>query len=214
MDISGDTYYKSKAVSNSDLGKLKNELFPKNASDPTNAYRFGRLIDAMITEPEKVNFFKKTFDGDIFSKQEFEIAEKMKASFYSDSLCSNLSSISEYQKIYLKNVTFRFRGIEFNLPMRCKYDMFMSPLGYGADIKSTTAETQSQFEAAIKYFDYPRQRAVYMTLSDSDYDILIGISKVNYRVFKVFIRRGDSLYREGYEDYINLAFRYWLLNYA
>ena len=104
--------------------------------------------------------------------------------------------------------------LDFELGVRCKWDGWRPDLRYGFDIKSTSATTQAQFEAAVKHFDYPRQRAWYMDIAKSDYDILIGISKVNYKIFKVFIRRGDSLYREGYEDYINLAFRYWLLTAA
>lgn len=212
MGITGDTYFSNKAVSNSDLSKLKNELYPREMPDPTNAYKFGSLLDAMITEPHRVNFFKRSCDEDFFSKAEFEVAERMKAAFYKDELCNQLVGISEFQRIYLKQVTMNYRGVEFSLPMRCKFDLYMPTLGYGADIKTTTAETQAQFDAAIRYFDYPRQRAVYMTLAESDYDVLIGISKKNFKIFKTFIKRGDALYREGYEDYINLAYRWWLIN--
>ncbi len=209
-----DTYFQRTEVSNSDLSKLKNELFPKNMPDPTNAYKFGNLIDAMITEPERVNYFKRSCDEDVFDKETWLTACKMKAAFWDDQLCQSLMAGVETQKIMIKQQSMNYRGISFELGVRCKWDGWRSDLNYGFDIKSTAAETQAQFEAAAKFFDYPRQRAWYMDIAGSDYDILIGISKKNRKIFKIFIKRGDSFYREGYEDYINLAFRYHLLNAA
>lgn len=209
-----DPYYLRPEVSNSDLSKLKLELFPREMPDPTEAYRFGNLIDAMITEPERVNYFKRTCYDMVFSEVDFKKAEQMKAAFWRDDLCQQLMQGVESQKVMVEKRLLHYRGVDFELGVRCKWDGWRNDLGYGFDIKSTSATTQAQFEAAVKHFDYPRQRAWYMDIANSNYDILIGISKVNYKIFKVFIRRGDSLYREGYEDYINLAFRYWLLNYA
>jgi hypothetical protein len=81
----------------------------------------------------------------------------------------------------------------------------------GGDIKSTTATTQEQFEAAITHFDYHRQRAVYMTLSGYSYDVIIGISKKNFQVFKVYIKRGDELFNRGMYEFQALAYKYYVL---
>ena len=81
----------------------------------------------------------------------------------------------------------------------------------GGDIKSTTATTQEQFEAAITHFDYHRQRAFYMTLSGHPRDVVIGISKKNFKVFKVFIKRGDPLFEKGMEEFRMLAYKYFTL---
>jgi hypothetical protein len=120
----------------------------------------------------------------------------------------------ETQRIMVRSRELVYRNVNFSLDVRCKWDGWRQDLTYGFDIKSTAAETQSQFEAAAKFFDYPRQRAWYMDIAGSDYDVLIGISKKNYKIFKIFIKRGDPFYTEGFNDYINLAFRYWLLNQA
>lgn len=40
---------------------------------------------------------------------------------------------------------------------------------------------------------------------------LYGISKKNQKVFKAFIKRGDTIYQKGKEKYEELAFRWWML---
>ena len=54
-----DTYYQRSEVSNSDLTELKNLLYPRTQyGDKEKAFKFGSLIDAMITEPERVRYDK------------------------------------------------------------------------------------------------------------------------------------------------------------
>jgi hypothetical protein len=106
-------------------------------------------------------------------------------------------------------LSINYLGFPFTLPARCKWDLFMPAFGWGGDIKSTTATTQKQCEEAARFFDYPRSRAWYMDIAASEKDIIIFISKVNFQVFKIPIRRGDELYREGKEQYQELAFKYW-----
>ncbi len=87
----------------------------------------------------------------------------------------------------------------------------METYGWGGDIKSTTATTQKQFEDAVRYFDYDRQRFFYMNMAGSNQDILIGISKVNFKVFKVPIQRGSELWNSGRDKTMELAFKYWMM---
>lgn len=209
-----DPYYSRKEVSNSDLSSLKQKLFPRDTPDPTQAYRFGNLIDAMITEQSKVNYFKRTCDGYQFNKEDFELAEAMKLAFYKDDLCTMIADKSDTQKIMVENRTFNFKGFQFSLPVRCKWDLWRQDLKWGGDIKSTTATTQAQFEAAIHHFDYDRQRAWYMDIANSEKDVLIGISKVNLKIFKVWIKRNSELYLSGLDKYNYLAFMYNNLNAA
>ena len=55
-----DTYYQRSEVSNSDLTELKNLLYPRTQyGDKEKAFKFGSLIDAMITEPERVRYDKR-----------------------------------------------------------------------------------------------------------------------------------------------------------
>ena len=50
-----------------------------------------------------------------------------------------------------------------------------------------------------------------MDLENRNNDILIFISKVNFKIFKIPIKRGDKIYRVGKAKYQELAFKYWTL---
>jgi len=211
-----DTYYDRTEVSNSSLSWLKLQLFPREMPDPTMAYLFGNLVDAVITENGRVDYFRKTIDGQQVPAEWFEKAEAMKRSFFADDMCRALIQGAGTQTVMSCERTFNYQGVEFSLPVRCKWDLFKENLGFGGDIKSTTATTQAQFEAAVKYFDYDRQRAWYMDIAQTlgykaDKDVLIGISKVNFKVFKVYINRQSPLYTSGVDKYNFLAFRWHLL---
>src|SRR5690606_21539428 len=115
------------------------------------------------------------------------------------------------QTVMSQKVKFSFEGVDFDLNTRCKWDLWADRLKYGGDIKSTAATTQKQFEEAVRFFDYDRQRAWYMNIAKSDKDFIIGISKKNFKVFKVPVRRGDELFNEGVKKYSELAFKWWSL---
>jgi hypothetical protein len=208
-----EDYYARKEVSNSDLSRLKSLLHPRDdARDPTEAYAFGSLIDAMITEPARVDYFKRTMDGKRIKKELFDNAMKMKKAFWEDGFCRELAEKSEPQKVSaLHGKTFDFMGFDFSLDVRCKWDIWRPDLKWGGDIKSTAASTQTQFEAAARFFDYDRQRAWYMDIENAERDVLIGISKINHRIFKIFINRENEFYKSGKQKYMDLAFRHYLL---
>jgi len=206
-----DSYYNRKEVSNSDLSWLKKQLFPTYMPDPTEAYKFGNLIDAMLTESDRVDYLRRTCDSDQFTREVFDQAMQMKRSFLRDETANMLIGKADTQKIMSTRMKLNFSGIDFELNTRCKWDIWRQDLGFGGDIKSTTATTQKQFEAAVKYFDYDRQRAWYMDIAGSKQDVLIAISKVNFKIFKVYITRESDLYNEGKAKYNELAFRWWLM---
>lgn len=206
-----DSYFSRSEVSNSDLSWLKEELSSReDRPDPTEAYKFGTLIDCMITEPHQVDYFKRTCAGEEYTQEQFDMASEMKKSFFWDTMCANLVEKAEFQKVMsVEDKQFTHGLAAFTLSVRCKWDIWMPSFNWGGDIKSTTATTQKQFEAAIEYFDYDRQRAWYMDIAGSDKDILIGISKKNFRVFKVPIQRNDARYTRGREKYLDLALRWF-----
>lgn len=212
-----DTYYLRPEVSNSDLGELEKYFLPREQrGDIEAAYRFGNLIDAMITEPERCNHFNRTVDGVQFTKEEWEQAYKMLKAFRADEICAAFLKLSEGQAVKSVTMDFNHNGVEFQLLVRCKFDLWMERMQHGADIKSTTATTQKQFEASLDYFNYDRQRAFYMDIAQTmgykcDRDMLIGISKVNHKIFKVPIKRGDATYTRGRQKVDEAAFRWWSL---
>lgn len=212
MNYNSDPYFDRNEVSNSDLSWVKEYYFPmKIQIEKEKAYKFGTLIDAILTEPFKVDFFQYKVDGIPYTKEDFEIADQMRKSFLKDDLAQSMLKISSTQEIMIKNRAFSYGGFEFNLDVRCKWDLWINKMNYGGDIKSTAATSQKQFEEAVRFFDYDRQRAWYMDIAGSDKDVLIGISKKNFKVFKVPIRRGDDLYNEGKKKYEQLAYLWWQL---
>lgn len=205
-----DPYYGRPEVSNSDLSALKKYWQPEHiVYDIEQAYRFGTLIDCMITEPFKVDFFRFTCAGEQYRREDFERAEEMKKAFYRDPLCALMAKRSSFQKVSIRPVfPIRYGSFSFTLPVRCKWDLFVNEYDMSGDIKSTTATTQKQFEEAVRHFDYDRQRAWYIDIEGRSNDMLIGISKVNFKVFKVPTKRGSDLYNSGRAKYEELAFKY------
>jgi hypothetical protein len=216
MQLINDTNYRAfPAVSNSDLSWLEEYWLPNQVViDLQKAYANGTLIDAMITEPNKVNFFKLTVEGESYqySSDEFEAAKEMKKAFYKDTFCSAFVQQCKFQHIsYDPFFKINYEGFDFSLPSKCKWDLFRTDIDLSGDIKSTACTTQKQCEEAVRYFGYDRSRAWYMDLEGRSNDILIFISKVNFKIFKVPVKRGGQLFNEGKAKYQELAFRWWYL---
>lgn len=218
MNHNPDTYYNRTEVSNSDLTELKNMLHPHmQYGDKEAAFRFGSLVDAIITEPDRVNYYRYTVDDVQYTSEEFGLATEMhkalKAEARKDGFLDMILKKADTQRFMVKRQQeFRYGSFPFALDTRCKWDWFMPFANFGGDLKSTFASTQKQFEEAIDFFDWDRSRAWYMDIAGSGTDFIYAISKKNCQVFKKFINRGDDVYRRGREKYEELAFQYWCLN--
>lgn len=212
-----DPYYLRKEVSNSDLSSLKELLYPKPVfGDKYRAYAFGSLLDYMITEPHKVDYYALTCEGQSWNymQEDFDLAKEMKKSYYKDPFCKMISENADFQSISVSHdFPIVHNEFEFQLSagVRCKWDLLVRKWKMGGDIKSTMAKTQKEFEQACDFFDYFRSRAWYMDIEGTNDDMLIGISKVNQQVFKIPIKRGDKLYNYGKSQYQDLSFKYWML---
>lgn len=212
-----DTYYQRPEVSNSDLTELKNILYPRTQyGDKEKAFKFGNLIDAMITEPERVRYDKRMVDDVTYSREDFELAEAMKRAIRmearKDPLILYALERSDKQRFMVNQAQrFQYGSFEYTLDTRCKWDFWLPAMGFGGDLKSTFATSQKQFEEAVDFFDWDRSRAWYMDIAGSRQDFIVGISKKNQKVFKVFIKRDDKIYKRGKEKYDELAFRWWML---
>lgn len=203
------------AVSNSDLTWLEELYMPEDIKiDLRKAFANGTLIDCMITEPEKVDYFKLRVEGETYqySREEFDSAKEMKRAFYKDAFCSAFVKQCKFQHItYKPSFKIKFDGFEFTLPAKCKWDLFRPDIDLSGDIKSTACTSQKQVEEVIRHFRYDRSRAWYMDLENRSNDILIFISKVNYKIFKVPVKRESSIYKDGKQKYEELAFKWWSL---
>ena len=216
MELINDHNYRAfPAVSNSDLTWLEKYWMPSNQFvDLEKAYANGTLIDAMITEANKVDFFKYRVAGEKYqySSDEFEAAKEMKKAFFRDSFCAAFVKQCKFQHISY-NPAFKVstQGFDFTVPAKCKWDLFREDIDLSGDIKSTACTTQKQVEEALRYFQYDRSRAWYMDLEKRNNDILIFISNVNFKVFKVPVKRDGIIYKEGKAKYQELAFRWFYL---
>ena len=215
MDCELD-YYQRPEVSNSDLTELKNMLHPRmQYGDKAAAFRFGSLVDAIITEPARVNWYRLTVDDEQYTEDEFRHAEEMNKALRHEAvrdvfLQKVLDNADTQRFMVNKGQAFEYGGFAFALDTRCKWDWWLSAFGFGGDLKTTFASSQKEFDEAVDFFDWDRSRAWYMDIAHSDRDFIYGISKKNYKVFKKFIRRGDETYKRGREKYEELAFQWWL----
>ena len=212
--ISEEAYFKLRHVSNSDLSSLERFFACEDELlGLEQAFRFGSLVDAMLTEPERCDHLNLKVDDVQFYSHEWNRARAMKASFLRDATASQFLKVAKGQRIFTEEAfKIRFHGIEFELPVRCKYDLWMNAANFGGDIKTTVATSQKQFEVACIALDYDRSRAFYMDISGAKKDFIIGISKKEpFKVFKVMIDRNHDWYKSGKEKYQSLSFKYFTL---
>lgn len=218
MNHNPDEYYSRTEVSNSDLTELKNLLHPRlQYGDREAAFRFGTLVDAIITEPDRVNYYRRTVDDVEYSEEEFLHAKAMQASLrreaMRDPFLAKVLDVALTQCFMVnRGQAFDYGNFTYHLDTRCKWDWYMPGYGFGGDLKTTFASSQKEFEEAIDFFDWDRSRAWYMDLAKSERDFIYAISKKNGMVFKKFITRGDDVYNRGRDKYETLAFEYWCLN--
>lgn len=212
-----DSYYLRTEVSNSDLTELKNYLYPRTQyGDKEKAFKFGTLVDALITENERVHYSKRMVDDVTYSREDFELGlamrEALRKEARKDEFLRAVLSNSDTQKFMVnKSQRFLYGNFEYTLDTRCKWDWWLPSFGFGGDLKTTFAESQNQFNEAIVFFDWDRSRAWYMDIAGSQQDFIYAISKKNLKIFKAFIRRDDDTYKRGKEKYDDLAFKWWQL---
>lgn len=217
MNHNPDEYYNRSEVSNSDLTSLKDLLHPRREfGDKEKAFRLGNLVDAIITEPERVNYYRFTVDDVQYTEEEFRFGEEMFKALRTyakkDPFLENVLKLAQTQTVMInKAQQFEYGGFPFTLDTRCKWDWFLPQFGFGGDLKTTSAASQKEFEDAFDHFDIDRSRAWYMDIAKSDKDFVYAISKKNFNVFKVFMRRDDALYQRGKDKYDELAFQWWTL---
>lgn len=215
MNYNPDSYYNRTEVSNSDLTELKNLIHPRQQfGDKEAAFRFGNLVDAIITEPERVDYYHFKVNDEQYTEEEFLHAKDMhNALRYEarhDAFLAKVLELSDTQRFMVnKAQQFEYCDFKFILDTRCKWDWWLPMANFGGDLKTTFAETQQQFDEAVNFFDWDRSRAWYMDIAHSNQDFIYGISKKNCRIFKKFIQRGDNIYNRGREKYEELAFNYW-----
>ncbi len=133
-----DAYYGRSEVSNSDLTALKNLLHPVPMPPGVKeaAFRFGSLVDAIITEPERVNYYQLTVDDEQYSDEEFRKAKEMYRSLRTtarrDPFLAKVLEEAETQRFMVNaSQESEYGGFPFTLPTRCKWDWWLAKYGFG-----------------------------------------------------------------------------------
>lgn len=204
-------YYQHPYVSNSDLSKLKKELqTPEIEYELKDAYRMGALVDAIITEFDKVDMYGLSLGEYSYYDHEMKLCSNMAKKF--NSAYRDYIILSEGQKeFYVEDVEFTYEGTTYVLPgMRCKFDLYNPSVG--TEIKTTVATTAAQFLNVINRLDYDRAAYIYMLLSGVKRFQIIGISKkAPHNLFHVPITIDSPLYKSGKRKAEELAFKYYML---
>lgn len=149
MNHNPDEYYNRREVSNSDLTELKNLLHPRQQfGDKEAAFRFGSLVDAIITEPSRVNIYRYTVDDVQYTTDEFELAREMHKSLQmearKDEFLAKVLELSDTQRFMVNRAQqFEYGSFPFTLDTRCKWDWFLSACNFGGDLKTTFATSQN-----------------------------------------------------------------------
>lgn len=219
-----DIYYERSEISNSDLTSLFYRLYPQlnwvSEEAKQQAFHLGTLVDALVTEPEKINFYKLTVDDEQYTKEEFAWGKKMlnalKRHAKKDKFLDYVLKNAETQKI-LVNPSQKFKQgcFEFELPTRCKFDWWINGNLFG-DLKTTSCTTYSAFLQQYEEI-WLRGRVFYMQLAHSlnpewgNQDFVYAVSKVNQKVFFLKLERDSDLFVRGEKKLNELAFKSWML---
>lgn len=205
-------------VSNSALTMLRRETLPvEQCNDLTQAFRMGNLVDAMITRHLSCDFIRRQVDDLNYTDEEWSIGLVSKRVFMADPFCELLHKSSIGQRDFYSERSMRAigaalsHGMEYTQGRKCLYDLWNPITGWGVDIKTTTAKTLTGFYEQIDYLHYDRARYWYMDVSGARRDMIIGISKINFKVFKIFIEHGDPMWQRGRDKAEELAFKHYML---
>jgi hypothetical protein len=209
-----DPYYSRPEVSNSTLSWIKAHFEPPAyAINLQQAYKEGTLVDCLITEPHKVDFYQKRIDEYIYTEEEMARGKEMRDAFWRHPFCADLAKKSMMQKISVRaGFDIKHGSFLFHLDARCKWDLFIKHFDMGGDIKTTSCTSLKQFQQTIFDLDYDRQGAWYLDIENRNNFVFIGISKKPpHEIFIITMNRGDKLYYKGKEKYQELAFKHHCL---
>jgi hypothetical protein len=213
-------YWNIDALSNSELSSLAKAYNALPVDMPENlegTLNFGSLVDGMLTEPWKIDRIMLALtqdDGSLlkFTRDIFEFADRLAAGCKADPLISAMLKLMVGQYVFVRTLEGDHDGFPFAIRGKCKFDLFGKTISTGCDFKTTACTTEKAFREAVDYFHWDRQAAFYMDLARINRHWIIGISKINGKIFKVAIERGDKLFERGKAKYSFWCHKYDILN--
>lgn len=201
-------------LSNSQLSKLEESLSGVDAPDMTEAFRRGRLLDALVTAPHTVNAYKKqviTNKGEVnnFSPEEMKKGYERRDAFMNDALCKQIHSASSFQED-VRNENCCFGDYVVGAHAIC--DGRLKHSGMPWDLKSSSAASQGAFEDSFHTWSWDRQGYFFMEVCNSDKMLFIGVqNKKPFNIYKLWMIRGDERWRQGEEKTLDLVEKYFFL---
>lgn len=211
--ISTEEYFALPYASNSTIKEAHDILKTGDVKEHvrSDAYYFGSVLDAVLTDPETIH------QADL-TKDQRQTVIPMARAIEKDPTYQALFSQEAGREGQVVFVNTEFPliidGMQVTIPVKCKFDWWnpKPKLRFGGDLKTTIAKSQAQFDAAAGWFNYPQQGAWYMDISESDRFIIIAVSKYNNAIFKWAMQRGDANYKIGREKYLRCAASWFKLN--
>lgn len=202
ITLSDEDYFALPHASNSDLRSAYNFFQGKESNFNMDALEYGKTFDYLLTDISQIKV--SAAQGN-----HFQDMIKMRRKLLSDNIYKAIFGKSEKQLIFTEDqFEIEIDGAKILFPARCKFDLWSDIVKFGGDIKTAAVRDQDSFESAAAFLGYNRQAAWYMDISKSDMFIIFGVSKINHKVFRITIRRGDDLYNKGVEQY-KLFFPSW-----
>ena len=210
-------YFAHPYLSNSALTAIKNELSGRDQYDATEAWAMGSLVDAMLTQPENVNYLTlRVKDRDYqYTKEQFAMARRMKQAALDNGIIKSVMGMAKPQEaFYREKVHFNCDGMDIWYDCKCLVDWFI-PNGNGgidADLKTSACTTREAFLDSIDRLDYDRARVFYSKIIGNKRALLIGLpKKAPHKPFTIEMREGDALWQRGEEKLNTLIKKKYLL---
>lgn len=210
-------YFTHPYPSNSALTKLAGILNNVPEKELNEAFRIGTLFDAMVTEPEKVNWLTYRVlgrDEYTYTHADFQMCMKMRRRFLQTPWGQIATGIAmtRQKEIFVDALKLDYEGLDFSIPFKGKLDF--SGKDIVIDLKSTSCTTQKEFENACMQFEYDRQMVAYCLIDNASKAIIVGVSKEKpHNVFHLPIKKGDEMWNRGYKRFAELAFK-WKIIYG
>lgn len=184
-------------------------------------FRFGTLMDHLITEEEKVDLrqgkliVRTSYDEEnyFFNSNEVTLAQEMLDSFNANPLLSNIKKHGVKHEFDNK-FTFSFEGQTYEIPTQGELDLFVRIAKMGFDHKVTACATYREFYAKCLELYYDQQMAFYMDNMGIDRFVIAGGSKKSKdknglpEYFIITIDRNHELYISGKKRYTYWAYQY------
>ena len=181
QNISPSEYFKLPRLSNSGLTEIKDMLIGRNIPPSQQAFRFGSLLDAMLTQRHNIEVSGA-------SSEMMQMVLAMSKAWRKYELSATYDLMPS-QVVHVEDV--------FGVEGKCMFDKQLGKVGL--DFKTTAAIDLYGFEKTIQTFDYDRQAAWYMEVGGVDFFTFIAFSKKypHKEPIRLDVKRGDKLHGLG-----------------